>query len=232
MLAKYRQHLTKRPRKCTQFEYEFKIEGSMPHSANSRPIPFALRNQVCEKIQAMLKDGILEESRSAYINPITFVIREGKAVRICLDARRINKQMVADRTKVTPMRELLQKFYGAKYITGLDLSSAFLQIPLERSRQWTAFQFESNVYQFTTVPYGFKNSVAAFIRALEKVLGDCGLNNNLVMYVDDLLIHSSTFAEHLHHTDLVLDKLTSAGFTVNAEKCRFCKPATLFRMKE
>jgi hypothetical protein len=107
----------------------------------------------------------------------------------------------------------------------MDLSSAFLQVPLEQSsRQWTAFQFESNVYQFTTVPYGFKNSLAAFIRALEKVLGECGLNNNLVMYVDDQLIHSPTFTEHLHHIDLVLGKLTIAGFTVNAAKCQFCKP--------
>ena len=224
VLAKYRQHLTKRPGKCTQFAYDFKIEGSMPHSANSRPIPFALRNQVHEQIQAILKDGILEESHSAYINPITLVVREGKAVCICLDARRINKRMVADCMKVMPMRELTQKFHGAKYITSLDLSSAFLRIPLEQfSRQWTAFQFESNVYQFTTVPYGFKNSLATFIRALEKVLGDCGLNNNLIMYVYDLLIHSSTFTEHLQHIDLVLDKLTSGGFTVNSTKYQLCK---------
>ena len=81
-----------------------------------------------KKIQAMLKDGILEESHCAYINPIILVVREGKAVLICLDAKRINKQMVADRKKVTPMRELLQKFYCAKYITSLDLSSAFLQV--------------------------------------------------------------------------------------------------------
>ena len=186
--------------KCTQIEYEFKIEGNMPPSAKSRPIPFALRHQMREQIQAMLKDGILEELHSAYINPITLVIREGRAVRICLDVRRINKQMIADHTKVMPMHELLQKFYGDKYVTSLDLSSAFLQVPLEKSsRQWTAFQFESNVYQFTTVPYGFKNSLAAFIRALERVLGDCGLSNNLVMYVDDLFIHLLTFIEHLQH---------------------------------
>jgi len=132
VLARYQQQLTKRPGKCTQFEYEFKIEGSMPHSANSRSISFALRNQVREQIQEMLKDGILEESHSAYINPFTLIVREGKAVRICLDARRINKQMVADRTKVMPMRELLQKLYGTKYITSLDLSSAFLQTHLEQ----------------------------------------------------------------------------------------------------
>jgi hypothetical protein len=59
----------------------------------------------------MLKDGILVESHFAYINSITLVVREGKTVHICLDARRINKQMVADRTKVMPMRELLQKNY-------------------------------------------------------------------------------------------------------------------------
>ena len=82
----------------------------MPHSANTRRITFALRNQVREQIQVMLKDGILEESHSAYINPITLVFREGKAVRICLDARRINKQMVSDRTKVMPMREILKNF--------------------------------------------------------------------------------------------------------------------------
>jgi len=79
----------------------------------------------------------------------------------------------------------------------LDLSSAFLQVPLkENSRQWTAFQFQSKVYQFKTVPYGFKNSLSAFIRAMEKVLGDDEVNNNLVMYLDDL-VHSSTFSENV-----------------------------------
>jgi hypothetical protein len=177
----------------------------------------------------MLKDGILKELHSAYINPLTLVVCKGKAVCICLDARRINKQMVADCMKVMPMSELLQKFYSAKYITSLDLSNAFPRVLLEQfCRQWTALQFESNVYQFTAVPYGFKNSLTAFITALEKVLADSVLNNNLVMYVNDLLIHSLIFTEHLHHIDLVLDKLASAGFTVNAAKCQFCKPEIKF----
>ena len=105
--------------------------------------------------------------------------------------------MTADHTRVLPLRELLQKFHGASYITSLDLSSAFLQVPLkETSRQRTAFLFQSKVYQFKTVPYGFKNSLSAFIGALEKVLEDDEINNNLVMYLDDL-VHSSTFSKHL-----------------------------------
>ena len=152
VLIKYKQHLTKTPGKFNKFEFEFKIEGSIPTSANSRPIPFALRDQVRDQIQVMLKDNILEESFSSYINPLTLVIREMKLLHICINARRINWQMTADHTKVFTSRELLQKFHVASYITSLDLSSAFLQVPLkETSRQWTAFQFQRKVYQFKAV---------------------------------------------------------------------------------
>ena len=197
----------------------------MPPTANSRPIPFALRAPVREQIQAMLRDGILEESYSAYVNTRTLVHRELKPIRICMGARRINKLMVADRVKVQPVRELLQRFHGSSCITSLDLSSAFLQVPLsKRSRKWTAFQFQSRVYQFTSVPYGFKNSLSAFIRALETILGDDVVNDHVITYVDDLLIHSSSFYDHLEHSDRVLHKLTTAGFTVDASKWNFRKP--------
>ena len=73
VLIKYQQHLTKRPGMCNLFEYEFKIEGGMPPTANFRFIPFALRAPVREQIKAMLRDGILEESYSAYVNPLTLV---------------------------------------------------------------------------------------------------------------------------------------------------------------
>ena len=127
--------------------HKHKIEVSIAASANSRLIPFALRDQVRDQIQVMLKDDILEESFSSYINPLTLFVREMKPLRICVDARRINRQMTADRTKVLPLRELLQKFHGACYITSLDLSSAILQVPLKgTSIQWTAFQFQGKVY--------------------------------------------------------------------------------------
>jgi len=152
----------------------------MPKSRNARPIPFALRAQVREQIQEMLKDDILEKSFSDYVNPLTLVERPGKGIRICIDARRVNALMVPDRVKVDPMKELLQRFHGSKYITTIDLSSAFLQVPLHRSsRKWTSFQFGNQVYQYKVVPYGFKNSLSAFIRALDMVLGD-GLEENVV----------------------------------------------------
>ena len=127
--------------------------------------------------------------------------------------------MIPDRAKVDHAKELLQRFHGSKFITTIDL----LQVPLHRSsRKWTSFQSGNQVFQYKVVPYGFKNSLSDFIRALDKVLGD-GLADNVVTYVDDVVVHSGCFEDHLRHIDTVLEKLTRAGFTINANKCSICK---------
>jgi hypothetical protein len=170
----------------------------------------------------MLSDGILETSNSSILNPLTIIQREGKKIRLCVDARKVNQYTIPDYERTAPLQELLQRFEGARYMTSIDLSSAYWQIPLhEDSRKYTAFLFDSAVYQFTRVPYGFRNSLSAFVRALKLTLGG-GLEEFVVHYIDDLLIHSKTFEDHLKHLDLVLGKLTRAGFTLNASKCKFC----------
>jgi hypothetical protein len=112
----------------------------------------------------MVKDDILEVSSSPILNPLTIVHREGKKIRICVDARKVNQSAVPDRERAPPMQELLQRFEGARYMSSPDLSSAYLQIGLdEDSRKYTAFLFDSTVYQFKRVPYGFRNSLPACV---------------------------------------------------------------------
>jgi hypothetical protein len=98
----------------------------------------------------------------------------------------------------------------------LDLSSAFLRVSLAKSlRKWTAFNFENQVHHFTGVPYRYKNSLLAFMRALQRVLGD---EKNVITCVDDIVLHSLGFNDHLAMLDSVLHKLTSAGSTINSSK--------------
>jgi hypothetical protein len=131
-ILQYKDRFTKRPGKCSCFEYRFQLKG-VPKSRNSRPIPFSLRREVQEQVEETLADNIIEESYSSYVNPLTLVQRDGKRVRICLDAKEAIKFMTPDRAKVPPMQMLLQRFHGANYISTLGLSSAFLQTPLEKT---------------------------------------------------------------------------------------------------
>ncbi|XP_033608779.1 nucleoporin nup211-like [Cryptotermes secundus] len=227
VLFRYREHMTTRPGKCKLFIYKFQVDTDRPIVGHSRPIPFALRPAVREQIRQMLVDDIIEYSNSPILNPLTVVSKEGGDIRICVDARRVNEVTIPDHERTPPMNELLQRFHGAKYFTSLDLSSTYSQVELhEDSRKYTAFTSESTVYQYKRVPYGFRNSLPAFVRAIKVTLGTD--LENVVSYVEDILIHSPTIKDHLRHLDTVLDKLTKAGFTINAKKCRFCKDEVRF----
>jgi hypothetical protein len=172
----------------------------------SRPIPFAVRPAVRNQIKQMLQDDILEYSDSLFLNPLTVVYKEGQKIRICVDARKINQHTVPDRERTPPLEELLQRSEGAKFITTLDLQSACLQIPLHKdSRKYTAFLYDSTVYQYTRTPYGFRNSLSAFVRALKLTLGS-DTESFVVFYIDDVLVFSRTFEEYLRHMDIVLAK--------------------------
>lgn len=228
LLLKYLEYLTSKPGMCRRFQYEFVLSDLKPVTGSSRVVPFAVRPIIREQIAQMLDDDILETCNSPFINPITIVYKEGRKPRLCIDARKINSVMVPDRERVYPIGELLQRFNGVRYMTSLDLTSAFLQISLkESSRRFTAFLFDSTVYQFKRVPYGFKNSLSAFVRALKLVLGSDS-EEFVVFYVDDLLVFSRSFEDHLKHLNIVIGKLTEAGFTINAAKCRFCQTEVTF----
>jgi hypothetical protein len=222
-LLTYKNSFTAKPGRCKAFQYEFKVEPKEQLVGHSRPIPFAVRGAVRAQIKQLLYDKIIEPSDSSYLNPLTIVLREGKSPRICLDARKVNRWTMPDRTRVAPINELLQQFHRSKFITSIDLSSAFLQILLGlSSRKFTAFLHEGQIYQYTCTPYGFKNSLAAFVRALQATLGPDTCDYALA-YVDDIVCHSKSFEQHMEHLGTVLRKLSEAGLTINAAKCKFCK---------
>jgi len=72
------------------FEYRFQMQGGLPKSSNSRPIPFSSRREVREQVEDVIKNGFLEISHSLYVNPLT-IQRKDKPVRICVDARQVNR---------------------------------------------------------------------------------------------------------------------------------------------
>ena len=90
---------------------------------------------------------------------------------------------------------------------GCLLYTSYWQVPLaEVSRKYTAFLFNGKNYQFWRLPFGLNTSVASFIKCLDKILRPKDLDF-LTLYVDDILIASRTFEDHLDHLRYVLAKL-------------------------
>ena len=124
------------------------------------------------------------------------VTKKDLSIRLCLDARQVNKIIIPDRESPEPVGEILQRFTGTKYITTLDLTAGYWQIELEEgSRKYVAFLYNGRNYQFCRLPFGLNVSVSIFIKCLDYVLGREILEFTTV-YVDDIVITSPDNSTH------------------------------------
>ncbi|CAK1595948.1 unnamed protein product [Parnassius mnemosyne] len=178
-----------------------------------------------EKLNEMEQDGIITRTSTPYSSPLTFTLKKDGSIRVLLDARSINKKMVAETEKPPIELDVLNSFHGANYITTIDLNNAYFQIPINKDgRKYTGFTFNGKSYVYNVLPQGLKTSVGSFSRAMNLILGP-EVQEFCVNYLDDLaIITTGTLDKHLEHIDIVLSKLNKAGLTCNLQKCEFiCK---------
>lgn len=117
--------------------------------------------------------------------------------------------------------DALDCLQGAEYFSSLDLRSGYWQIPMhEADKEKTAFATPDGLYEFNVLPFGLCNAPATFERMIDTVLR--GLKwKTCLCYLDDIVIFSSSFREHLKRLDEVLTCLANAGLQLNTKKCRF-----------
>ena len=108
---------------------------------------------------------------------------------------------------------------GGNYVTKLDLSQAYLQLPLEdSSKQFVTINTHKKLFCYNRLPFGVASAPAIFQRYMDSLLQEC---NGVTAYLDDILVAGSNVAGHLENLSAVLDKLDKAGLQLNKENCCF-----------
>lgn len=206
LVNRYADVFREEPGKANCYEHSIKLTDEQASVQRTYPIPIHYREEVDKEIQLMLKNGIIERASSQYINPMVVVTKPNGSIRLCLDARKLNSVMIPDYECARSVEELFKKCGGARYMTKLDLTSGFWEIPIRRSdRKYTAFLYKNRCFQFTRVPFGLCTSLAAMVRCLDKVLGE-DVERYTLVFVDDILCISKSFEEHLVHSENIFKK--------------------------
>ena len=147
-------------------------------------------------------------------------------MRFCIDYRRLNKITRKDSHPLTGISEALDALGGggARYFSTLDLRSGYWQIEMDAdSKEKTAFITHNGLYEFNRLPFGLSSSAATFQRVMTHVLR--GLEWDIcLVYIDDLIIFSRSFEEHLLHLEQVFKPLREAKVKLKPSKCHFVKP--------
>lgn len=228
ILKKFSSVFRNEPGMIKNYECTIKLKNHTPVCVKPYPIPIAKQDAVNKEVEKMLEMGIIERSRSPYSIPIVPVFKKNGEVRLCLDARKINEQIVMDCERPLTIESILAKFKRVKYISTLDLRSGYWQVPLaEESRAPCSFLINGRNFSYTRLPFGLCISGAEFQKAMDRVLGHL-TEEFVTIYVDDILITSPSLEEHYEHIQRVLTKFMEHNVTVNLEKCQFFKSEAAF----
>nr|XP_008283279.1 PREDICTED: uncharacterized protein LOC103359624 [Stegastes partitus] len=223
--------LNSMPEVFAQHDLDFGRTDKIKHHINlsdktsfkhrARPIHPQDIQAVRDHLQQLLDAEVIRESESPFSSPIVVVKKKNGDVRLCIDYRKLNLQTVKDSYALPHLEESFSALNGSKWFSVLDLKSGFYQIEMEEcDKHKTAFVCPLGFYEFNRMPQGITNAPSTFQRLMERCIGELNLKQALV-FLDDLIVFSSTLEEHEERLLRVLSRLKEFGLKLSPEKCKF-----------
>ncbi|CAF4061878.1 unnamed protein product, partial [Rotaria sp. Silwood1] len=169
-------------------------------SANTQPyrLPPSKKAIVDQQLEEMLQAGHITPSHSPWASPIVLSPKKDGTLRFCVDYRKLNANTIRTAYPMPQVDDTLDSLREAAFITHRGL------------------------YEFLVMPFGLSNAPATFQRLMDLILAGIKWQSCLV-YIDDIVVFSSTFEQHLKDLSSVFDRLKTAGLTLKASKCNFCR---------
>lgn len=223
LIGKYRASLGKDVPGCTdQVEHSIDTGDAEPKKAKYFSYSPVLMKVLNDGLDDLLKQGFVEPSSSPWSSSVIPLRKKDNTWRWVIDYRELNKVTKKDAYPLPKVNDILDQLKDAKFITSLDLKSAYHQIPLTpASKEKTAFTIRARgLFQWRRMPQGLPNAPATWQRFIDRVLG-LDLQPFVFVYLDDIIIISSNFDQHLELLSKVLSRLESAGLTLKLDKCKW-----------
>ena len=163
LLGSFGDVLTDVPGRTNLTEHTLEVTSEVPIRQKPYRLPHSVKAEVEKEIQQLLDMGIIEKSSSPWASPIVVVPKKPSGIRMCTDYRKLNQVTVANAYPIPRIDEMLDELGQAKFLTTIDLTKGYYQVPLsENAKAKFAFVSPYGHFQYTTVPFGMKNSSAAF----------------------------------------------------------------------
>lgn len=176
-----------------------------------------------EQLDEMLKEDVVEPCESPWSSPVLLTPKKNGELRFCLDSRKLNSITKKDAYSLPYISEILDNLSDAKYLSSIDLSKSFWQILIqEEDRKKTAFYVPTRgTFHFKSMPFGLTNAPATQQRLVDALFYGPEFEHRVFVFIDDVIIVSNSFEQHMSLLNLVLQKLKMANLTINSKKSQF-----------
>ncbi|CAM4678617.1 unnamed protein product [Leuciscus chuanchicus] len=218
------------PGKTTMCSHDIDVGNASPIKQHPYRVNPQKRNIMKAEVEYMLKNGFAVPSQSPWSSPCLLVPKPDSTYRFCTDFRKVNNITKADSFPLPRMEDCVDRVGNAKFVTKLDLLKGYWQVPLtSRASEISAFVTPDNFLQYSVLAFGMRNAPATFQRLMYNVLAGV---KNCEVYLDDVVIHSHTWTEHLSTLENVFKRFADASLTLNLSKCEFAKAVISYLGKQ
>ena len=196
------------------------LNDETPCVSRSYRIPEALKQPLEDELNRLLEAGVLRECSSEFRSPLIPIKKPDGSLRLVNAFQAINARTKDDLYPMANPLDILSKAAGKKYISKIDLSKAFLQIPLDAAcQEYTAFSCTLGTLCWTRACLGLKNSPRTMQRLMDSLLRKTSKFAGCM--IDDIVISSETFELHEQHVREILSRLRAANLTASLGKSEF-----------
>ena len=170
-----------------------------------------------------MKAGVIQLSVSPWATPIVLVPKKDSRVCFCVDYRKLNSKASFDTYPMPRVEKMFESVGSAQFISTLEIAKGYWQIPMKSfSKEKTAFVTPFGLYEFQVMCFGLHNAPVMFQRLMNHVLGGC--QTYARAYIDDIVVYSQTWEEHLEHLGRVFQCPADANLRVKLSKCHLDTP--------
>ena len=212
----------------TTTQINLPVQHTIP-TATGQPVRMAARRRspldnqrINQAVRDMLDKDIIEPSSSDWVSEPHLVRKDDGTFRFCIDFRPLNKVTKHDLYPLPRIDDLLDQVGKSKYFTSLDLASGYWQIPLSpQDKHKTAFRTQQGLFQFKRMPFGLSDAGSTFQRMANSIFHDLIQEGVVLVYLDDILIHTPEWEQHIHILREVLHRIQKYNLQLQWKKCQW-----------
>lgn len=209
--------------KTSLLKHSINTQGAAPIKQTQYIISPYVQKDVHTEIDRLLAIGAIFPCTSPWNYPVIAVRKPTGKIRLCIDARKLNALTLKDAYPQPQLNRILGQLTGTHVLSSIDFSDAYHQVELDDdSKLKTAFSVSGKgFFAYSRMPFGLCNSGATLCRLVDQVLG-CDLEPHVFVYMDDVIIATTTVEHHFELLRIIARRLSAAGLTISPEKSRFC----------
>lgn len=152
---------------------------------------------------------------SVWVSNIVFIHKKDGTLRYCIDYKGLNAVTTKAHYPLPRIDTCHDSLGGNTYFSSLDMRSRYWQVPVSKQ---DIDKTRKGIFGCKVLPFGLCNVPSTFQRLVDMALG--GMTWEVCLaYLNDLIIFSSTFEQHIERLQLVFDHLVAVGFKLKPSKC-------------